>query len=179
MGAMTTPSRLIVLALAAALMVPVAGSAGVRRKAPPIVGSRWINTRPLSAQDLAGRVVIVEFWTFGCVNCQRTVPAMRALQERVAGPDVVIVGVHTPELVFERDPRAVEKAVRDQRLAFPVVIDDDGYVWRGFGNRYWPALYVVDRRGVIRHTHIGELHQGTQAWDTMLAVVETLRREKA
>jgi alkyl hydroperoxide reductase subunit AhpC len=105
---------------------------------------------------------------------------MRKLSERFpAGGDVVIVGVHTPELEVERDPAAVRRAVTRLGLRYPVVIDGRMAIWRAFGNEYWPALYLIDRRGLIRETHIGELHEGTPAWDALLAKIEALRREAA
>ncbi len=146
-------------------------------KAPALRSTRWINSPPLTAAHLKGKVVLVEFWTFDCINCVRTLPAMRALASAYPDTDVVIVGVHTPELDHERDARNVERAVKRLEVRYPVAIDNDYAIWRAFGNRYWPALYLIDRRGVIRHTHVGELHQGTAAWDEVTDLVEKLRRE--
>jgi len=149
------------------------------RRAPTLSGE-WLNSRPLTHADLAGKVVLVEFWTFDCINCRRTVPAMKRLYTRFAeGGDVVIVGVHTPELAHERDPRAVQRAIDRLQLPYPVLLDNTMANWRAFDNQYWPALYVIDRRGVIRDLHIGELHEGTPAWRSVVALIESLRRERA
>lgn len=148
------------------------------RRAPALNGGEWLNSRPLTRADLAGKVVLVEFWTFDCINCRRTVPAMKRLHERFGeGGEVVIVGVHTPELAHERDPRAVQRAIDRFRLPYPVLLDNAMANWLAFDNHYWPALYIIDRRGVIRDLHIGELHEGTPAWRSVVALIESLRRE--
>ena len=145
--------------------------------APEIRSERWFNSSPLRPADLQGKVRLVEFWTHGCVNCVRTVPAMRRLHERFAGPDLVVIGVHTPEFARERDPKRVKEAIERMRIPYPVAMDNEGVNWLAWDNRYWPALYLVDRRGVIRHTHIGELHQGSKDWDGLLERIEGLRQE--
>lgn len=153
------------------------GPAG--KRAPTLVGG-WLDPPPLTRADLAGKVVLVEFWTFDCINCRRTVPAMKRLHARFAGRgDVIIVGIHTPELAHERDPRAVRRAVERLGLPYPVLLDPAMVNWRAFDNHYWPALYVIDRRGTIRDLHIGELHEGTSSWRTLVALVERLRQEPA
>lgn len=118
----------------------------------------WLNTpggAPLTLAGLSGRVVLVEFWTFACGNCQRTVPFLRRMHRRY-GPELVVVGVHTPEFPFEQPVRNVERAVRDRGIAFPVGLDPDYQAWNAYGNQYWPSQYVVDSAGRIRYTHIGE-----------------------
>ena len=145
--------------------------------APPLRSERWINSRPLAQADLRGKVLLVEFWTFDCINCIRTVPAMRQLRASLPVSEVVIVGVHTPELDRERELRNVERAVARLGVTYPVALDNDYAIWRSFNNRYWPALYVVDKRGVIRHVHTGELHQRTSDWDEVTSLVESLRKE--
>ena len=169
--------------VAAALLgasAPAAESPGaVGKRAPTLVGE-WLEPPALARADVAGKVVLVEFWTFDCINCLRTVPAMKRLHARfAAGGDVVIVGVHTPELAHERDPRAVRRAVERLALPYPVLLDPAMVNWRAFDNHYWPALYVIDRRGSIRDLHIGELHEGTTSWRALVALIERLRRESA
>ena len=149
------------------------------RRASEVKSEHWFNSAPLARADLRGKIQLVEFWTFRCINCVRTVPAMRNLSERFPAGDVVVIGVHTPELDEERDPRRVGEALRRLGVRFPVAMDNDHAVWRAFGNRYWPALYLVDKRGVIRHTHIGELHEGTLEWRVLLERIDALRREPA
>jgi len=142
-------------------------------------GSQWLDRAPVTAAELEGRTVVLEFWTFDCVNCRRTVPAMRALEANFRGRDVVVLGIHTPELEHERDPASVRRAVARLGLRFPVALDNDAAIWRAFDNEAWPALYLLDGTGRVRASHIGELHQGTPGWDSFVAKLETLRHEAA
>ena len=175
--------RLAFMIMAAALACGVtSASAGVAaREVSPtagwLEGLRWVNTKPLRAGDLAGRVVVVEFWTFDCINCRRTVPAMRQLAATYArAQDVVILGVHTPEFAHEREGASVRRAVERLELNYPVAQDNEYKTWQAFGNRSWPSIFVLDRRGVVRLKHIGELHRGTADWNTVLRSIEELRR---
>ena len=149
------------------------------RPAPAISANRWLNSKKLTAADLRGRVVLVEFWAFDCINCQRTAPAMKKLDSTYADSEVVIVGVHTPELDDERVFANVEKAVAKLGLGYPIAIDNDYRIWNSYQNRYWPALYLVDKRGFIRHTHVGELHEGTAGWNEVVRWIDALRQEPA
>ncbi len=153
--------------------------AAVGRKAPPLTSDTWLNRAPLSPADLRGKVVLVEFWTFGCINCVRTIPAMQELQRALAGRDLVMVGVHTPEFPHEKRLENVRRAVARLGVRYPVAVDNDFRVWDSFGNLYWPSLYLVDRRGVIRHVHVGELHVGSTAWRELRARIEALLQEPA
>src|ERR671911_3105261 len=127
--------------------------------APELVGvDPWFNTpngEPLRLAALRDRVVLLEFWTFACVNCQRTLPFLRRMHGRYQ-PDFTVVGVHTPEFAFERSVQNVERAVREQGLEYPVGLDDDFVAWNAYGNWYWPTMYLIDRAGQIRYTQIGE-----------------------
>ena len=116
----------------------------------------WLNSRPLTPDDLAGKVVVYDFWTYSCVNCVRTLPHLRAWYERYADDGLVIVGVHSPEFEFERDHANVADAVDDLDVTWPVAFDDDMVIWAQFENRYWPAKYVTDRQGRLRFSHFGE-----------------------
>jgi thiol-disulfide isomerase/thioredoxin len=116
----------------------------------------WLNSDPLSADALRERVVLVDFWTYSCVNWLRTLPYVRAWAERYRDRGLVVVGVHAPEFGFEHDLGNVRRAARELRVGYPVVIDNDFAIWRSFGNRYWPALYLVDRDGRVRFHHFGE-----------------------
>jgi thiol-disulfide isomerase/thioredoxin len=116
----------------------------------------WLNSAPLTPAALLGHVVLVDFWTYTCINWLRTLPYVRAWAERYAEHGLVVVGVHTPEFAFEKDVDNVRRAVTDRRIEYPVAIDSDYAVWNAFGNRYWPALYFVDARGSIRRHHFGE-----------------------
>jgi thiol-disulfide isomerase/thioredoxin len=139
---------------------------------------QWVNHAPIRAADLRGHVVVVEFWTFECVNCMRTVPAMRKLAAEFAGGDVVILGLHSPEFERERDRANVAAAIQRLGLQFPVAQDNDFAAWRAFGNQYWPALYVLDRSGRVRARHVGELHLGTPGWDSFVATIRDVARSR-
>ena len=145
--------------------------------APAIRGEIWINADLPAAREWSGRVTVVEFWTFGCINCRRTVPAMKRLHAEFSPKGVAVIGVHTPEFPHEAVPGTVRGAVKKQGVEFPVVLDNDAAIWKAYRNRYWPTLYLIDRTGVIRATHIGELHVGTPEWDAFLAEIETLLAE--
>jgi thiol-disulfide isomerase/thioredoxin len=116
----------------------------------------WLNSPPLTAADLRGKVVLINFWTYTCINWLRQLPYVRAWAERYGDQGLVVIGVHTPEFAFESDVDNVRRAARDARVDYPVAIDSDYAVWRAFDNMYWPALYFVDAQGHIRHHHFGE-----------------------
>lgn len=133
--------------------------------APPIASKVWLNTSPLAWDDLRGRVVMVEFWTFGCINCRNVIPAFRKMHADYAEQGFVLIGVHSPEFDYEKDLANVERAVRELEIAYPVAIDNDFANWRRYGNRYWPSRYLVDRRGALRYSHIGEgAYAETREW---------------
>ncbi len=136
------------------------GGLPVLGRAPDFTGNdSWLNTRgdrPLSLRDLRGRVVLVDFWTYTCINCLRTMPALRAWHERYARDGLVIVGVHTPEFAFERQRDNVERAVRANDLRYPIAQDNEYATWNAWGNQYWPAKYLIDAEGRVRYVHFGE-----------------------
>ena len=116
----------------------------------------WLNSPPLTAADLRGRVVLVDFWTYTCINWLRTLPYVRAWAHKYKAHGLVVVGVHTPEFDFEHDLDNVRREVKGLRVDFPVVVDNDYAIWSAFDNHYWPALYFVDAQGQIRHHRFGE-----------------------
>lgn len=116
----------------------------------------WLNSQPLTADGLRGKVVLVQFWTYTCINWLRTLPYVRAWDEKYKGRGLAIIGVHTPEFPFERDVENVRRAAKEMKVVYPVALDSDYAVWRAFNNQYWPALYFVDARGRVRHHHFGE-----------------------
>lgn len=129
------------------------------RRAPELAGiSNYINSEkgPFRLADLKGKVVLVDFWTYSCINCIRTIPYLNAWHEKYAGDGLVIVGVHTPEFDFEKDPGNVRAAVDKFGIKYPVVQDNDRQTWDSYQNRYWPRKYLVDDEGYIRYDHIGE-----------------------
>ena len=105
---------------------------------------------------LRGKVVLVDFWTYSCINCLRTLPYLKAWDEKYRAQGLVIIGVHTPEFAFEKEPRNVEQALRDLGITYPVAMDNQYAVWNAFSNKYWPAHYLIDANGKIRHQHFGE-----------------------
>ena len=125
--------------------------------APEFAGvTRWLNSPPLSMRALRGKVVLVDFWTYTCINCLRTLPYLRAWDERYRDRGLVIVGVHTPEFAFEKDSGNVRDAIARSRLRYPVAQDNDYETWNAWRNLYWPAKYLIDARGQVRYTHFGE-----------------------
>jgi thiol-disulfide isomerase/thioredoxin len=116
----------------------------------------WVNSEPLTAADLRGRVVLVNFWTYTCINWLRTLPYVRAWADRYQDHGLVVIGVHTPEFGFEHDLDNVRREVKDLRVDYPVAIDNDYAIWTAFDNHYWPALYFVDAQGQVRHHRFGE-----------------------
>lgn len=122
--------------------------------------SAWINSAPLTLRGLRGRVVLVDFWTFDCWNCYRSFPWLNAVDERYGSEGLTVVGVHSPEFEHERDRERVAAKVAEFGLHHPVMIDNDFSYWKAMGNRYWPAFYLIDRKGVLRDVFVGETHAG-------------------
>ena len=146
--------------MAAAAVPLAAGVAAFRRQrgVTPTFGgaTSWLNSEPLTATRMRDRVVLVDFWTFTCINWMRTAPYVRAWAQAYRADGLVVVGVHTPEFSFEHDVEGVRRAIEERDIDYPVAVDSGYKVWRAFGNQYWPALYVLDEQGTIRHHHFGE-----------------------
>ena len=124
---------------------------------PALTGATaWLNSPPLTAEGLRGRVVLVDFWTYSCINCLRSLPYVRAWAEKYRDAGLVVIGVHAPEFAFEKSLDNVKRAVRDLKVEYPVAIDNDYALWRAFDNHYWPAHYFIDAQGRIRFHHFGE-----------------------
>jgi thiol-disulfide isomerase/thioredoxin len=117
---------------------------------------KWLNSEPLTAEQLRGKVVLVDFWTYSCINCIRTVPYVRAWAEKYKDQGLVVIGVHAPEFAFEKKIDNVKRAIQNFGITYPVAVDNDFKIWRAFGNSYWPAHYFIDADGRIRHHHFGE-----------------------
>ncbi|MGH8431071.1 MAG: thioredoxin family protein, partial [Solimonas sp.] len=138
--------------------------------APELTGiAQWLNSEPLTLAELKGRVVLIDFWTYSCINCLRSLPYVARWHEKFAGRGVVIVGVHTPEFGFEKSTRNVQAAIRRHGIIYPVAQDNQYATWKAFENQYWPAVYLIDRRGHIMLKHFGE-----GAYDDIERAVETL-----
>jgi len=116
----------------------------------------WLNSPPLTAASLRGKVVLVDFWTYTCINWRRTLPYVRAWAEKYRDQGLVVIGVHAPEFSFEKNLNNVRWAVKDMRIDYPIAVDNDHAIWRAFKNQYWPALYFIDSQGRVRHHHFGE-----------------------
>ncbi|QPQ55003.1 cytochrome c biogenesis protein DipZ [Allosphingosinicella flava] len=145
----------------------------VEGRMPPLDGiTTWLNSPPLTREGLRGKVVLIDFWTYSCINCIRSIPYVRAWAERYGPEGLVVIGVHAPEFAFEKDVDNVRKAMADLGIRYPVAIDNDYAVWRAFGNRYWPAHYFIDAQGRVRYHHFGE---GDYAQSE--GVIRTLLRE--
>jgi len=143
------------------------------KQAPDIAtGGVWFNSPLLSLADLKGKVVIVDFWTYSCINCQRTLPYLKDWWQKYKDDGLVIIGVHAPEFEFEKSATNLQKAITDFGLTYPIVQDNDFVTWRAYGNHYWPAKYFIDKNGIIRYTHFGE-----GAYDESEKVIQTLLKE--
>ncbi len=126
-------------------------------KAPELNGvMHWFNTKPLTMKALKGKVVLIDFWTYSCINCLRTLPHMKQLWEKYKDKGFVLIGVHTPEFEFEKDIKNIGKAIKKHGIKYPVAVDSNMAVWRAFANSYWPRQYLIDAKGSIRWDHIGE-----------------------
>jgi thiol-disulfide isomerase/thioredoxin len=138
-------------AATAAVQLPVEGEL-------PSLGaaSEWLNSPPLTAAGVRGKVVLIDFWTYSCINWIRQLPYVRAWAEKYKNQGLVVIGVHTPEFAFEKNLDNVRQAAKDMRVGYPIAIDNDYVIWRAFRNSAWPALYFVDAQGRIRHHHLGE-----------------------
>jgi cytochrome c biogenesis protein CcdA/thiol-disulfide isomerase/thioredoxin len=134
-----------------------AGALPVLGMLPPLDGAtEWLNSPPLTVEGLRGHVVVIDFWTYSCINCLRALPYVKAWYEKYRDNGLVVIGIHSPEFAFEKDLRNVRRAVMDLGIMYPVAVDNDYKLWRAFGNEYWPAHYFIDANGKIRHTHFGE-----------------------
>ena len=143
-------------ALALTLSAAIIGHAAAA-PAPDFKGiDKWLNSAPLTMEGLRGKVVLVDFWTYDCINCIRTLPYIGKWHQKYKSAGLVVVGVHTPEFAFERSTDNVRAAMQRFGITYPVAQDNRYATWDAYGNRYWPALYLVDKLGRIAYTHFGE-----------------------
>jgi cytochrome c biogenesis protein CcdA/thiol-disulfide isomerase/thioredoxin len=143
------------------------------RTAPPLNGAtQWLNSPPLTDEMLRGKVVLVDFWTYSCINCLRTLPYLKAWDEKYRSQGLVIIGVHSPEFAFEKDAHNVEQAIHDLGITYPVAMDNQFAIWNAYKNEYWPAHYLIDAQGKIRHQHFGE-----GAYQETEQMIQTLLKE--
>lgn len=127
-------------------------------KAPSLAGiTNYINTTPTDlSQEMKGKVILYDFWNYRCINCIRTIPYVVDWNEKYSKSGLLIIGIHTPEFAWHKDPQSIKKFVNDNGISYPVVIDNEMKTWNAFGNIYWPRQYLVDADGYIRYNHIGE-----------------------
>lgn len=141
--------------------------------APELIpGGSWFNSKPLTLAELKGKVVIIDFWTYSCINCQRTMPYLKKWWETYKDKGLVIIGVHSPEFEFEKSEKNLAQAIKDFKLPYPIVQDNNFDTWRAYNNRFWPAKYIIDKEGYIRYTHFGE-----GAYDETEKVIQNLLKE--
>ncbi len=140
---------------------------------PPLAGAvAWLNSPPLTPEALRGKVVLVDFWTYSCINCLRELPYVKAWAAKYGPAGLIVIGVHTPEFAFERVVGNVQKAIKDLGVGYPVAVDSDYKIWSAFNNQYWPALYFIDAQGTVRHHHFGE-----GEYDDSERIIKQLLRE--
>jgi cytochrome c biogenesis protein CcdA/thiol-disulfide isomerase/thioredoxin len=148
------PEKPTVLAASTAETQPVLADEGPM---PDLSGAvSWINSSPISTKSLRGKVVLIDFWTYSCINCLRALPYVEGWSEKYKDAGLVVIGVHTPEFAFEKERSNVEKAVRDLKITYPVAVDSEYGIWKAFNNEYWPAHYFIDGKGRVRYHHFGE-----------------------
>ncbi|HTH60521.1 MAG TPA: thioredoxin family protein [Paraburkholderia sp.] len=147
-------------AIGIATATPTAAVAASLRSgapAPEFAGiAAWLNSDPLTARQLKGRVLLVDFWTASCINCIHTLPFVTQWDRKYREQGLTVVGVHTPEFESERDMAIVQAAIRRYGITYPVALDNQYRTWNAYGNQYWPAFYLIDRRGRVVYTHVGE-----------------------
>lgn len=181
-GANQSPRRLFgksfhVVAVLLTVLSVGAGAADTPTRVPEFThrqSREWINSAPLKLSSLRGSVVLIEFWAFDCVNCRRTLPWVESMHAEYGARGLKIVSVHTPELKQEYVPANVRRVVKELGIGYPVMIDSDYSYWNAISNQYWPAFYLVDRKGRIVRTALGEMHRGQQRGDQL----ETAIREE-
>jgi thiol-disulfide isomerase/thioredoxin len=149
-----------------------AGPSGNTELASLERANEWLNSPPLTPQILRGKVVLVDFWTYTCINWRRTAPYVRAWAEKYRDQGLVVVGVHSPEFAFEKNVSNIRWAVKDMKIDYPVAVDSEHVIWRAFSNQYWPALYFIDAKGRVRYQYFGE---GSYAQSEMM--IQALLRE--
>lgn len=153
----------VLVALGAARLISwpapwtAASASSASEPAPDFIGAdRWYNSPPLRLNGLRGKVVLVEFWTRECINCLHVLPHTKALYDTYAKDGLVVIGVHTPEYEEEHDPAALQAAIRQYGITWPVAVDNAYRIWNAYGNRYWPAVYLIDRDGRVVYRQVGE-----------------------
>jgi thiol-disulfide isomerase/thioredoxin len=168
------------LTLALAVLTSACASAGDPEPLPAFTThdpAHWFNSPPLRVEDLRGQVLLLDVWTFDCWNCYRSLPWLKGLEARLGDRPFRVIGIHSPEFAHEREPARVAEKIREFGLQHPVMMDNDLAYWHALGNRYWPAFYLVDKTGRIRHHHVGETHAGDPQAERIEAQIRELLAE--
>lgn len=137
----------------------------------------WLNSEPLGVEQLRGRVILIDVWTFDCWNCYRSFPWLKGLEADLSDQAFGVIGIHSPEFDHEQDPARVAAKITEFDLQHPVMMDNDFAYWRALDNQYWPAFYLVDKKGLIRYLHVGETHAGTDRARRIEEQIRTLLAE--
>jgi thiol-disulfide isomerase/thioredoxin len=175
------PPLVLAAVVAAVVSGPLIAAERAGPPAPPFPSARaadWIGA-PASWESLRGRVVLLDVWTFACSNCRATMPWLKDVRQKYAAKGLTLVGIHTPEMIFERERPKVEAEVKRQGLDYPHLLDNDSAYWNALGAQYWPTVYLVDRCGRLRDRHIGEVHSGAESGRRVEASIEALLAEPA
>ena len=173
---MQTNKLLAAAVLAAAIGAPIAALVQELPSQPELASlasaNEWLNSPPLTAPALRGKVILIDFWTYTCINWLRTFPYVRAWDQKYRNQGLVVIGIHAPEFAFEKDLNNVHRAVKDMQVDYPVAVDNEHVIWRAFNNEEWPALYFIDAKGRVRHHYFGE-----GAYEESEAVIQQLLTE--
>ncbi|MGV7211191.1 thioredoxin family protein [Oxalobacteraceae bacterium A2-2] len=154
---MISTLKTLAAAVAMSATVATAAQAAPVKTAPEFTGiDQWLNSAPLTMQQLRGKVVLVDFWTYSCINCLNTLPYVKAWNEKYKDQGLVVVGVHTPEYPFERSTDNVRSAIKRLQITYPVAQDNRYATWSAYDNNYWPAFYLIDKQGKVVYSHYGE-----------------------
>jgi len=171
-------SARVVSASAVMLLAACGGASSASAQLAPALpvrgGAEWINSAPLTLAGLRGKVVLIDFWTFECWNCYRSFPWLNAVEARYRDQGLVAIGIHTPEFEREKVISSIRDKVREFKISYPVMVDNDHAAWNAFENRYWPAFYLIDRQGQIQAIYAGETHVGDQQAKRIEAQIESL-----
>lgn len=138
----------------------------------------WINSRPLTRKDLLGKVILIDFWTFGCWNCYRSFPWLHGLEKKYPANRFQIIGIHSPEFAHEKIHASIKAKIKEFKISHPVMVDNDMAYWRAMNNRYWPAYYLVDKKGRVRAHFVGETHKDSKQARDVEAYIAKLIAEK-
>lgn len=156
MSANVFQRMVVIAAVFMSAIIPLSAAADVGMPAPEIAASRWLNSTPKSIAELKGRVALIHFWTFGCYNCRNVEPHVKEWHRQYAERGLTVIGVHTPETAYERDVANVERYLHDHDIQYPIAIDGDFTTWKRYATTAWPTWYLIDKRGILRHVHVGE-----------------------